>query len=113
MIMLDLRLGTGLALKPVFLIGIVRADKFYRDVAAEAGVDRAVDKPHGPLAEKVDDGVAIPVRHRVIYDACQRLTGSSRGGLFSGSVLARPAPVRIVLANGHAALSLTRNDYGF
>ena len=109
--MLDLRLGPGLALKPVLLIGIIRADELDCKVAAEAGVDRAVDEPHGALAEKVDDGVAIPVRYRVFEDARQRLAGSSRGGLFSGSSLVGPAPVRIVVPNGHVTLSLTRNDY--
>ena len=80
-------------------------------MAAEAGVDRAVDEPHGALAEKVDDGVAIPVRYRVFEHAQQRLAGRSVGWLFSDSGLVRPAPVRIVVASGHAALSLTRNDY--
>ena len=111
MVVLNLRVGTSLPLKPLLLIGIVRGDELDRDLAAEAGVEGAVYEPHGALAEIVANGVAIPVRYRVFEDPHQRLAGCSVSRLFSGSGLVRPAPVRIVVPNGHAALSLTRNDY--
>ena len=111
-VVLDLCVGTCLALEPALLIGIVRGDELDRDMATEAGIEGAVDEPHGTLAEIVDDGVAIPVRNRVFEDARQRLTGSCVGGLFPGSPdFFRTAPVGIAVLNGHNDLSLTRNDY--
>ena len=111
-VMLDLCVGTRLALKPVLLIGIVRVDELDCDLAAEAGIDGAVNEPHGALTEVVDDGVAIPVRDRIYEDTRQRLTGSGFGGHIVGrSGLFGPTPVKIAVPHCHTASILTRNDY--